>query len=339
MHRCLELAKLGAGQVAPNPLVGAVLVHNGRIIGEGYHRAYGQAHAEVNCLQSVKKEDLPLIKESILYVSLEPCAHHGKTAPCADLIIEKKIPEVVIGIRDPFKEVNGKGIEKLKAAGIKVTSGTLQEKCRDLNKRFFTFHTAFRPYVILKWAQTVNGKIAGDNGARLLISNAYSNRVVHKWRSEESSILVGTHTALNDDPSLTTRLWQGPNPVRLVIDMELRLPRSLKIYDRTVKTIIFNTHKQEEDGNLIFYKVTADISLVQQVVTALYQLNIQSVLVEGGAKLLQSFIDEDVWDEARVIINTNMFVSGGLSAPALVNAIQEKNEQFFDDSIHYLVKK
>lgn len=325
MRRCFELARLGAGYVAPNPMVGAVLVHNDRIIGEGWHQQYGQAHAEVNCIASVKEEDKTLIASSMMYVSLEPCAHYGKTPPCADLIICYHIPHVVIGCRDPFSKVDGKGIDKLKAAGIHVEVGILEEEAKELNKRFFTFHTHHRPYVILKWAQTADGFIATDavinngNGKtdRLLISNDLSNRIVHRWRSEEASILVGTNTALLDDPALTNRLWDGPSPVRLVVDMELNLPQELQLFDRSQRTIVFNTIKHEEEGNLLYYQVTHDVSLVPQILNALYQLQLQSVLVEGGALLLQSFITENCWDEARVIINNDLFIKKGLPAPAV----------------------
>lgn len=317
MYRCLELAEKAAGYVAPNPMVGALLVDNGKIIGEGYHQQYGQAHAEVNCINSVNTRDKSQIKDAVLYVSLEPCAHFGKTPPCTDLIIANQIPEVVIGCRDPFKEVNGKGIEKLKAAGVNVVYGILEKECQQINKRFFTYHTQHRPYIILKWAETGDRRIAGTGTDRLLISNDQTNRLVHKWRGEEASILIGTNTALLDDPELTTRHWKGPSPVRLVVDMELKLPLSLKIFNRKQKTIVFNTIKHEEKNNLNFYQVTEDVSLVHQIVNALYQMKIQSVIVEGGAKLLQSFIDEDMWDEARVIKNENLIIHQGLAAPEL----------------------
>ena len=328
MHRCLQLAKLGAGYVSPNPMVGAVLVNNGRIIGEGYHKKFGEAHAEVNCLNSVKDEDRRLIPESVLYVSLEPCSHFGKTAPCTDLIIKNRIPKVVIGCGDPSKEVKGKGVEKLIAAGVRVEAGILEKECKEFNKRFFTFHTQHRPYIILKWAETADGKIAPLNPPeggtlenpsikRLLISNEYTNRLVHKWRSEESSILVGTNTALLDNPELTTRNWSGPSPVRLVVDMDLKLPASLKVFNDKQRTVIFNTVKHEENGNPAYYQVTEDVSLAQQIVNALYQMKIQSVIVEGGARLLQSFIDEDMWDEARVICNKQLTIGNGLSGPGL----------------------
>ena len=385
MQRCLELAKLGAGYVAPNPLVGAVLVHHDKIIGEGWHQQYGGPHAEVNCINSVKEEDKKNISQSILYVSLEPCAHHGKTPPCTDLILKHKMPKVFIGCHDPFKEVDGKGIEKLKAAGVEVelADRLLAYECKNINKRFFTFHMHQRPYIILKWAQTGDGKIAAPlnppqggalkpdsikaslsfedseappcevpdpaekagernecssgEASRLLISNEYSNRLVHRWRSEEASILVGTNTAMLDDPELTTRLWSGPSPVRLVVDMNLRLSASLKIFNTTAKTIIFNTIKQEEKENLIYYKLEKDKSLVQQMLNALYELKIQSVLVEGGATLLQSFIDDGLWDEIRIIHNYSLNEGDGLDAPTPENAVLVESKELFSDTIETYV--
>ena len=333
MHRCLELAKQGAGYVAPNPMVGAVLVHDGKIIGEGYHQQYGGPHAEVNCMNSVGEQYKDKISRSVLYVSLEPCSHFGKTPPCTDLIIANKIPEVVIGCCDPFKEVDGKGIEKLKAAGIKVVYGILEDQCQQLNKRFFTFHTKHRPYVILKWAETGNGKIATNGAERLLISNEQTNRLVHKWRSEEASILVGTNTALLDDPELTTRNWSGPSPIRSVVDMDLKLPSSLKIFNDKQRTIIFNNIKHEEKDHLIYYQVTEDVSLVHQIVNALYQMKIQSVIVEGGARLLQSFIDEEMWDEARIIKNEELIINNGPAAPELEIKNAKQEIKILGDSI------
>ena len=344
MERCLQLAKLGAGYVAPNPLVGAVLVHEDKIIGEGWHKKYGEAHAEVNAIHQAAQSGQMDLSQSTLYVSLEPCAHFGKTPPCVDLIIQHKIPKVVIGCHDPFTEVNGKGIQKLKAAGVEVelADRLLVYECKKVNKRFFTFHTQQRPYIILKWAQTADGKMAHPPPEgrildptinRLLISNEYSNRLVHQWRSEEAAILVGTTTALLDNPELTTRLWTGPSPIRLVVDMNLRLPASLKIFNGGVKTIIFNTIKQEEKENLFYYKLKKDRSLVTQLIPALYQLKIQSVLVEGGAKLLQSFIDDGLWDEIRVINNYGLTAVGGLDAPKPSNAILVESEELFSDTI------
>ena len=335
MQRCLELAKIGMGHTAPNPIVGAVLVYQGRIIGEGHHQHYGEAHAEVNCILSVKKEDEKFVTHSTLYVSLEPCAHYGKTPPCADFIIAKKIPKVIIGCRDPFKEVDGKGIEKLTAAGIEIVTGVLENECKDLNKRFFTFHSHHRPYIILKWAQSANGKIAGVDHERIFISNEFSNRLVHKWRGEEAAILVGTNTALHDDPALTTRNWTGPSPIRLVMDMDLRLPQELKLFDKKIKTIVFNTIKHEEQTNLLYYQVTNDVELLPQLIHGLYQMNIQSVLVEGGARLLQSFIDDAIWDEARIISNEGLNINEGLQAPVLQQAKLVQEENYFSDSVRY----
>ncbi len=350
MHRCLELAQLAAGNTAPNPMVGSVLVYKDQIIGEGYHQVYGQAHAEVNCINAVKPEHQAFISQSTIYVSLEPCAHFGKTPPCADLIIKHNIPRVVVGCRDPFVQVNGKGIEKLQAAGIEVTVGVLEKECKELNKRFFTFHTEHRPYVILKWAQTADLKIAAEDYGRVLISNAQSNRIVHKWRSEEMAILVGTNTAVFDDPELNTRLWPGANPIRLVVDMNLRLPSSLKLFNSKVTTIVFNLHQHTlplekislealREKGVWYYQVTEDVSLVHQMLNALYRLNIQSVLVEGGSQLLQSFIDEKIWDEARVITNKTLEIGSGLPAPILKTAILESSEWLQSDEFRYYKPK
>ena len=335
MRRCFELAMLGAGNVAPNPMVGAVLVYDNRIIGEGYHMQYGQAHAEVNCINSVREEDEPLVEKAILYVSLEPCAHHGKTPPCADLVIEKKIPEVVVACRDNFAQVDGRGIQKLLAAGVKVVTPVLEKEALELNKRFFTFHARYRPFVILKWAQTSNGKIAGSGDSRLFISNEITNREVHKWRSNEAAILVGSTTALKDNPSLTTRLWTGNNPVRLVIDSSLRLPSSLHLFDGSAKTIVFNTLRAEDKGQVVYYRISADRSVVGQILEALYELKILSVLVEGGARLLQSFIDEDHWDEARLITNSELELATGVGAPLLSNGQKVFSQKILSDAIDY----
>jgi diaminohydroxyphosphoribosylaminopyrimidine deaminase/5-amino-6-(5-phosphoribosylamino)uracil reductase len=340
MGRCLQLATLGSGYVAPNPLVGAVLVHEDRIIGEGFHKKYGEAHAEVNCLASVKEQDKYLISQSTLYVSLEPCVHHGKTPPCTDLIIKNKIPKVIIGSRDPFKLVDGKGIQKLQNADIEVGVNVLENECRELNKRFFTFYEQHRPYIILKWAQTGNSKIAGNDSNRLYITNEYTNRVVHRWRGEEAAILVGTNTAMLDNPELTNRLWPGPSPARVVIDMKLRLPLSHKIFDRQSKTIIINGKKHgEKESDVLYYQVTEDVNLVHQVVNALYNLRIQSVLVEGGARLLQSFIDEEMWDEARIITNEEIRIRDGLPAPELNLAQRINSQQFFSDKIEFFKRQ
>lgn len=334
MHRCIELAKMAAGHVAPNPMVGAVLVHEEKIIGEGYHKKFGEPHAEVNCINSVKEKDKHLIENSTLYVSLEPCSHFGKTPPCSDLIIKNKIPKVVIGCKDANREVDGRGIKKLRNAGIEVISGVLENECIELNKRFFTFHTKQRPYIILKWAESANRKIAGDN-ERLFISNNFTNRLVHKWRSEEQAILVGKQTALKDDPSLTTRSWPGENPVRCVIDNNLSLPTSLQIFDGSTPAIIFNLLRDEEQKNLKRVKLK-DSDLVT-LLSSMYQREFQSVIVEGGALLLQSFINADLWDEARIIRNENLTINNGLNAPQLNNALLQKQESIFNDNIYYFL--
>ena len=348
MQRCLQLAQLGAGFVAPNPMVGAVLVYNEKIIGEGFHQLFGQAHAEVNCINSVGKEYQSFIGDSILYVSLEPCSHHGKTPPCVDLIIEKKIATVVIGCKDTNATVNGNGIKKLQANGVNVITGVMEKEAIELNKRFFIFNEQHRPYIILKWAQSNDNKMAplyplkGETSKnakkqRLLISNGVTNRLVHKWRSEEAAILVGTNTALRDDPALTTRLWQGNHPLRLVIDKNLKLPPSLQLFDGTTKTIVFNEVKDEPGAMLNYYKVD-DVKNIEAITDALYKMQVQSVIVEGGATLLHSFIKAGLWDEARVITNTTMKIGEGLTAPVLENAILNNEEQLMADHIAYFRK-
>lgn len=352
MHRCLQLALLGSGSTAPNPMVGAVLVHEGRVIGEGYHQQYGGPHAEVHCMDSVKEEDRRLIALSTLYVSLEPCAHFGKTPPCADLVIRMQVPRVVVGCRDPFSEVNGKGIEKLQQAGVEVITGILEKECLELNRRFFTYHTQHRPYIILKWAQTADGRMAGAGTGRLLISNAYTNRIVHRWRSQEMGIMVATRTALKDDPELSTRLWPGKSPLRLVIDKDLQLPAGSKLLDGSIPTVVFN-EQQHTIGDLSawggrnsaysgstlpgvgYYQVAGDTDLIAQMLHALYQMKIQSVLVEGGSLLLQSFIDGDTWDEARIITNESLVAGDGLPAPRLSKASMIHTEQVGSDTIRY----
>lgn len=335
MQRCLLLAAMGAGKVAPNPMVGAVLVYKGRIIGEGFHQQYGEAHAEVNCINSVAETNMHLITKSTLYVSLEPCAHFGKTPPCADIIIKNKIPHVVIGCRDSFAAVNGKGIERLKAAGINVDVGILENECRELNKRFFTFHERQRPYIILKWAQSSNGKIGAKDYSNLKISNEFTNRQVHKWRTEEAAILVGTNTALLDDPALTARLWPGNNPLRLVIDLELKLPERLKLFDGSAKAIVFTYAYRASEQKLVYYQINKDEDGLKQILSALYSMGIQSVIVEGGTKLLQSFIDAGLWDEARAITNTNLVIEEGVDAPLLKNSRMETTQKIKNDIIEF----
>jgi diaminohydroxyphosphoribosylaminopyrimidine deaminase/5-amino-6-(5-phosphoribosylamino)uracil reductase len=319
MKRCLELARLGAGNVAPNPMVGCVIVFKNKIIGEGFHRKYRGAHAEVNAINSVKSKEL--LKYSTLFVTLEPCAHFGLTPPCSDLIIEKQIPKVVIGALDPFKATDEKGIEKLKKAGIKVEAGILEEECNEINKRFFTFHKKGRPYIILKWAQTQDGFIdtertCKDYGKPTWITGDLALRLVHKIRSEEGAILVGRETVRKDNPSLSVRHWTGNNPLRLVIDNRLQLQSNLNIFDGSQRTIIFNSLKNEERENISYVKIHKPENTISEILDELYRQNITSVIVEGGRQLLESFIELNLWDEALVFTGQKFFGSG-VQAPKL----------------------
>jgi len=321
MSRCLQLAQNGLGRVAPNPMVGSVVVYNGRIIGEGYHQQYGQAHAEVNAIASVKEMDL--LAESTIYVNLEPCAHWGKTPPCADLIIKHKIPKVVIGCVDSFEEVSGRGIQRLRDAGCEVVTGVLEKQSLELNKRFFTFHQRKRPYIILKLAQTKDGfidKLRTDaSEPAQWITNEHARTLVHKWRTEEAAIMVGTNTALKDNPKLNVRSWHGHNPTRIVIDRELRLPENLHLYDQTIPTIVFTAKKNKESLPNLFFQ-TADINTDElgDLLLKMYERKIQSVIVEGGADLMESFVKQNIWDEARVFIG-NRFFGNGVKAPHITD--------------------
>ena len=318
MRRCIELAKCGFGTASPNPMVGAVIVCDGKIIGEGWHRRCGEAHAEVNAVNSVV--DKSLLKKSTIYVSLEPCAHVGRTPACADMLIREGIPRVVVGSIDPFEKVAGKGIEKLRNAGVEVKIGVLKQECDWLNRRFFTFHTKRRPYIILKWAQTADGfidNIRTDSTKKpLKITNVQFDRLVHKWRTEEDAILVGTRTALLDNPQLTARLWSGRNSVRVCIDRELKVSASSRIFDCQAKTIIINGSKEGTNGNLIFCKADFNENIVPQILDILYRNEIQSVIVEGGAQTLNSFISSGLWDEARIFTSTEK-ITNGVKAPDL----------------------
>lgn len=312
IKRCIILAKNGLGATYSNPLVGSVIVHRDSIIGEGWHQKAGGPHAEVNAVNSVK--DKSLLKKSTIYVSLEPCSHFGKTPPCSDLIIAKGIKKVVIGTVDPFAEVAGRGIKKLMEAGCEVQVRVLEQECQDLNKRFFTFHQKKRPYIILKWAQTADGFIAPkiqEKREPVWITNQYSKQLVHKWRSEEQAILVGTNTAIADNPKLNTRLWKGENPVRVVIDKDLKIPQESALFDGTIKTIVLTENEKKSDNNnLAFEKVDFQQDLPLQICEILYRHNLQSVIIEGGAKTLQTFIDNNLWDEARVFIGISEFHKG-----------------------------
>jgi diaminohydroxyphosphoribosylaminopyrimidine deaminase / 5-amino-6-(5-phosphoribosylamino)uracil reductase len=326
MQRCIELAKTGLGNVAPNPMVGSVIVYESKIIGEGYHQKFGEAHAEVNAINSVK--DKSLLKRSTLFVSLEPCSHYGKTPPCSDLIIKHKIPKVVIGCMDTFSEVSGKGIKKLTEAGLDVTIGILEKECRKLNERFFTYHEKKRPYIILKWAQSLDGFIGDElkhGFSQLKISSELSHTLVHKWRTEEQAILIGTNTALRDNPQLNVRYWKGKNPLRAVIDKELKLPENLNLFDKSISTIIFNNVKNEITENIEYCKIDFSRNIISQILQELFDKEILSVIVEGGMHLLNSFIHENLWDEARVFF-APMVLSKGIKAPILKGDLKYQSE-------------
>jgi len=317
MQRCLDLALLGMGDVAPNPMVGCVIVHDGTIIGEGYHQKIGGPHAEVNAIGSVQNPEL--LTKSTLYVSLEPCTHFGKTPPCSDLIIKKQIPHVVIGTIDPFVKVAGKGIERMQAVGIKVEVGVLEKECRELNRRFFTFHEKMRPYILLKWAQTLDGFIDTDRTETqhpTWITNALAKRLVHKQRSEESSILIGTNTAEFDNPALTVREWTGNQPIRMVIDHTGRLDADLHIFDNKAETWVFTGIEKADSGNLKYILLDFDRDILPQLLSELYKRGILSVVVEGGSILLNSFLQDGFWDEAFVYTG-NQFFGKGVEAPRI----------------------
>jgi diaminohydroxyphosphoribosylaminopyrimidine deaminase / 5-amino-6-(5-phosphoribosylamino)uracil reductase len=335
MKRCLQLAGLGNGYVAPNPMVGAVLVYQDEIIGEGYHQKYGGAHAEVNCINSVPQHKRRLVSQSTLYVSLEPCAHFGKTPPCADLIIAHHIPRVVIGCPDSFEKVNGKGIQKLVEAGISVTSGVLENAARQLNRAFFTFHQQQRPYIILKWAQTTNGNIANPDYSPIQIGNPFSTRLVHRLRSQVAAIMVASNTALHDNPSLTTRYWKGNNPLRILLDKHLVVPATHQLLADGNATMVFNYIKNGQDGAVTFYRLDERLAVIPQLLNQLFLLGIQTVLVEGGAKLLQSFLDSGIWDEAAVINNNHLLVEPGIVAPVLKNSQLVHTAAYLADTIQY----
>lgn len=336
MLRALELAVQGSGWVAPNPMVGAVLVYHDRIIGEGFHERFGEGHAEVNCIRSVHPDNHHLIADSTLYVTLEPCSHFGKTPPCCDLILEQGIKQVVVGSVDPFPAVQGRGIARLKASGVEVISGIMEEKCRDLNRRFYCFHQQQRPYIVLKWAQSSDGKIAGTGADRLLISNHWSNRLVHRWRSEEAAVMVGKNTVVMDNPKLNNRLWYGASPIRIITDPQLRLSRDLNVFDQTIPTIVMNSLREEKLDNLHFVRV--ETRNLNELLDRLYGLNILSVLVEGGQKLLQQFIDLGCFDEIRIIENQHLTVEDGLNAPVLRAASYRMQEFLDNDRITYYRK-
>ena len=300
MQRCIDIAKNGMSAAMPNPSVGAVIVVNDCIIAEGFTSAFGGAHAEVNAINAVAEKFL--LSQATMYVSLEPCSHFGNTPPCCDLIVKHKIPNVVVGCLDPNPKVSGAGIQRMKDAGIVVTVGVLEQESRQSNKRFFTFFEKKRPFIVLKWAQSLDGFLSPKHRVDAFpvwLSNQYSRQLVHKWRTEEMAILIGSQTAIDDNPSLTARDWSGKNPTRLLIDKNNRVPKNAKIFDNAAETIVLNHENIDFSGNV-----------VQQILNVLYQKNLQSIIVEGGSKTLQSFIDANLWDEARIFQSQKQFFDG-----------------------------
>lgn len=339
MWRCLQLARKGKGSTKENPLVGCVIVHNNRIIGEGYHREIGGPHAEVNAINSVK--DISFLKTSTLYVSLEPCAHHGKTPPCAELIVRHKISKVVVAVIDPNANVAGRGIKILKDAGAEVVVGVLESEAVELNKVFFTYQKQKRPFIILKWAQTKNGfidKIRDAKDTPLQISNSLTQCVVHKLRANAMSIMVGTNTALMDNPNLNTRKWYGNNPVRIVIDRSGKLNEQYNVFNESAETIVFTeltTYPIQKD-NVKYITIDFTAEVVNQIISELYRHNITSILIEGGAFLISSFIEKNMWDEAFIEVSQNE-ISEGIPAPILDGDLQ--NAKKYIDSLHFHIKR
>lgn len=331
IKRCIQLAKNGLGTTYPNPLVGSVVVYNNKIIGEGWHRKSGEPHAEVNAINSVK--DKSLLTKSTIYVSLEPCSHFGKTPPCCDLIIKHKISNVVVGTIDPNSKVAGNGIKRLIDNGVNVIVGVLEKECNELNKRFFTFHQKKRPYIILKWAESQDGFIAPltkDKKEPVWISNQFSRQLVHKWRSEEQAILVGTNTVLDDNPKLDVRDWRGENPIRIILDRTGKISNAFFVKDEKTKTIIITEEKLTLSENCIYENAIFDNKLTRTIANILYNYGIQSIIIEGGKKTLQSFIEDNFWDEARVFIG-NIHFKNGLKAPIINRNFQTRN--IIDDQL------
>ncbi|QIU94118.1 bifunctional diaminohydroxyphosphoribosylaminopyrimidine deaminase/5-amino-6-(5-phosphoribosylamino)uracil reductase RibD [Bacteroides faecium] len=336
MRRCIELAGNGLCNVAPNPMVGAVIVCDGRIIGEGYHIRCGEAHAEVNAIRSVKDESL--LKRSTIYVSLEPCSHYGKTPPCADLIIEKQIPRIVIGCQDPFSKVAGRGIQKLRDAGREVIIGVLEKECQHLIRRFIIFNTLHRPFITLKWAESADHfiDIERTDGKPVILSSPLSSMLVHKKRAEADAIMVGRRTALLDNPSLTVRNWYGHNPIRIVLDRTLSLPKDLQIFDGDIPTLIFTEKEYPAERNITYITIDFSHNPLMQIMEELYQRKIQSLLVEGGSQLLQSFIDNDLWDEVFIEKCPSKLYSG-VKAPEISDNFSYSIKEHFERQIwHYV---
>jgi len=330
IRRCIELAQKAIGNTYPNPLVGSVIVHNDKIIGEGYHHKAGESHAEINAINSV--EDKSLIPESTIYVSLEPCAHFGKTPPCALKIVELGFKKVVIGAMDSHDKVNGKGKKIIQDAGIEVVSGVLEKECIELNKRFFTYHEKRRPFIILKWAES-GDRFMDKDFKPTQISNALTKQFVHQLRSNEHSILIGTMTALRDNPSLTTREIVGRNPIRILIDIDLKVPKDFNIYSNEAETLVFNSVKEGDEGNIKFIKTSRE-NFIENMLKTLHELQIQSIIVEGGSLVLQQFIDAGLWDETIIIKNKNLVLENGTKAPRF-NKTPTDTRDFRDNVIEF----
>ncbi len=329
IQRCIKIAKNALGSSRPNPMVGSVIVHNNKIIGEGYTSTYGGNHAEVNAIQSVTNK--ALLKASTLYVTLEPCSHYGKTPPCSDLIIANSIPNVVIGTVDTHSKVAGQGIIKLQSNGCNVTVGVLEKECKLHHKRFFTFHNKQRPYIILKWAETHDGFIAPESKREtkpVWITNALSRQLVHKWRAEEQAILVGTNTVVQDNPSLTVRDWTGKHPIRVVIDKDLKLNNDASVFNTDAETLIISS-KSENKDNVKTIDFSHSETIAQQICSVLHNRDINSIIIEGGSKTLQTFINEGLWDEARVFTGTIQFKKG-VKAPEFSGALLSETQLLND---------
>ncbi|MGJ8593704.1 MAG: bifunctional diaminohydroxyphosphoribosylaminopyrimidine deaminase/5-amino-6-(5-phosphoribosylamino)uracil reductase RibD [Aquaticitalea sp.] len=362
INRCIEIAKNGLGTTAPNPMVGCVIVHNETIIGEGFTSPYGGNHAEINALNSVV--DKSLLKASTVYVTLEPCSHFGKTPPCSDALMDYQIPKVIIGTMDTHNKVAGKGIEKLKASGCEVIVGVLEAECKAHHKRFFTFHNKERPYIILKWAETADGFIAPktkDEQKPVWITNEISRQLVHKWRAEEQAILVGTNTVVADNPSLTVRDWIGKNPIRVVLDEEMKLLKGHSIFDENTETIVVSSEnivvnsKNKARGwhpnmdnpqveavycdtcvlDFIDWDDTSNIAA--QICKVLHKRQVNSIIIEGGRQTLQTFIDENLWDEARIFTGKNNFLEG-VRAPEFSGKLISV-ETILDDTLKFYMNE
>lgn len=333
MHRCIHLARLGMGYTSPNPMVGAVLVYNDTIIGEGWHQKYGEPHAEVNCINSVPQHLQHLIPQATMYVSLEPCAHYGKTPPCASLIIEKQIPKVVIGCVDTYSEVSGKGIQMLQDAGVDVTLGILEEECTALNKAFFTYHHKKRPYIFLKWASSKDGFIAPKTEHPARISNEYTRLLLHKWRGSIDAFVVGFNTVVHDNPQLSNRHWGNQKqPVRVIIDPQNELPCKSNIFDGELHTLIYN-HHFEMDGEMTRWIKLPPDNFLPNIIADLYKRGVTSLMVEGGSKTLQQFINGGLYDEI-IIFQSPDSLGAGIAAPVFQPSEQSEQFALQDNSVH-----